>query len=142
MIEMHSKYGNMHKNGFLYTLICINNHIITCRNCMLSTHVNAKYCLGVKFSYRWSGWFLTNRSASFIHFRRLLESSIDISIFLWIHILIFLQTLVLIVKYLGSLFIQELLARIFLIWSVFLVNLCMHLTRYIGIPSFAFFLSK
>ena len=139
---MHSNYGNMHKNGIFYTLICKNNHIITCRNCMLLTHVNAKYCLGVKLSYRWSGWFFTNRSASFIYFRRLLESSIDISIFLWIPILIYLQTLVLIVKYLGSLFIPELLARIFLIRRVFLVNLCMHLTRYIGILTFAFFLSK
>ena len=27
MIEMHSKYDNMHVNGIFYALICINNHI-------------------------------------------------------------------------------------------------------------------
>ena len=40
MIEMHSKYDNMHKNGMFYALICINNHIIVCINCVLSsTHL-------------------------------------------------------------------------------------------------------
>ena len=29
MIDMHSKYDNMHKNGMFYALICIDNHIIT-----------------------------------------------------------------------------------------------------------------
>ena len=28
MIDMHSKYDNMHKNGMFYVLICINNRII------------------------------------------------------------------------------------------------------------------
>ena len=28
MIDMHSKYDNIHKNGMFYTLICINNHVI------------------------------------------------------------------------------------------------------------------
>ena len=36
MIDMHSKYDNMHKNGMFYALICINNHIIACVNFMLS----------------------------------------------------------------------------------------------------------
>ena len=36
MIDMHSKYDNMHKNRMLYALICINNRIIACLNCMLS----------------------------------------------------------------------------------------------------------
>ena len=36
MIDMHSKYDNMHMNGMSYALIYINNHIITCINCMLS----------------------------------------------------------------------------------------------------------
>ena len=35
MIDMHSKYDNMHENGMFYALICINNHIVTCLNCML-----------------------------------------------------------------------------------------------------------
>ena len=28
MIDMHSKYGNIHKNKMFYGLIYINNHII------------------------------------------------------------------------------------------------------------------
>ena len=35
MIVMHSKYDNMYKNGMIYALICINNHIITDINYML-----------------------------------------------------------------------------------------------------------
>ena len=35
MIDMHLKYDNMHKNEIFYALICINNDIITCINCML-----------------------------------------------------------------------------------------------------------
>ena len=35
MIDMHSKYDNMPKNGMFYALICNNNHIIICINCML-----------------------------------------------------------------------------------------------------------
>ena len=36
MIDMHSKYDNMHKNGMFYALICINNHIIACIDFVLS----------------------------------------------------------------------------------------------------------
>ena len=36
MIDMNSKYDNMHKNVMFYALICINNHVITGINCMLS----------------------------------------------------------------------------------------------------------
>ena len=36
MIDMHSKYANMHLNGMVYVLISINNHIITSINFMLS----------------------------------------------------------------------------------------------------------
>ena len=36
MIEMHSKYDNMHTNGMFYALICINNHVLSCYDCMLS----------------------------------------------------------------------------------------------------------
>ena len=32
MIDMHSKYDNMHKNGMFCANICINNHIIICIN--------------------------------------------------------------------------------------------------------------
>ena len=35
MIDMLSKYDNMHTNEMFYVLILINNHIITCINCML-----------------------------------------------------------------------------------------------------------
>ena len=37
MIDMHSNHDNMHKIETLYALICINNHIITCIDCMLSS---------------------------------------------------------------------------------------------------------
>ena len=36
MIDMHSKYDNVHKNVIFYALICINNRIIVCSNFMLS----------------------------------------------------------------------------------------------------------
>ena len=37
MIDMHSKYDNMHKNRMFYALIYINNHVIACYH--LSTSV-------------------------------------------------------------------------------------------------------
>ena len=40
MIEMHSKYDNMHTNRIFNTLNCINNHVNLCMNCMLSTTPN------------------------------------------------------------------------------------------------------
>ena len=36
MINMHSKYDTMHRNGIFYALIFINNHVITSISCMLS----------------------------------------------------------------------------------------------------------
>ena len=36
MIDMHPKYDNMNKTGMVYTLICINNHIIIIIHYMLS----------------------------------------------------------------------------------------------------------
>ena len=36
MIDMYRKYDNMNKTGIVYTLICINNHIIISINYMLS----------------------------------------------------------------------------------------------------------
>ena len=36
MIDIHSKHNNMHKNGMFNALISLNNHIITCIDCMLS----------------------------------------------------------------------------------------------------------
>ena len=36
MIDMYSKYDNIHENGIFSALLCINNHITTCRNFMLS----------------------------------------------------------------------------------------------------------
>ena len=35
-IEMHSKYDNMHTNRIFNALNCINNHVNSCKNCMLS----------------------------------------------------------------------------------------------------------
>ena len=36
MIEMHSKYNNMYTNIIFNALNCINNHVNSCINCMLS----------------------------------------------------------------------------------------------------------
>ena len=36
IIDMHSKYDNMHKNIIFYALVCINNHVITGISYMLS----------------------------------------------------------------------------------------------------------
>ena len=38
MIDIHSKCDNMHKNGMYYALICINNQIILCINCIISLY--------------------------------------------------------------------------------------------------------
>ena len=37
MIDMHLKYDNMHTNGTFNVLNCMNNHVDSCINCMLST---------------------------------------------------------------------------------------------------------
>ena len=36
MIEIYLKYDNMHKFGMINALNCINNHVISCINSMLS----------------------------------------------------------------------------------------------------------
>ena len=36
MIDVHSKYDDMLKNGMFYALICINDRLIACEICMLS----------------------------------------------------------------------------------------------------------
>ena len=36
MIDMHSKYGNIHTNRIFNALNYINNHVNSCINCMLS----------------------------------------------------------------------------------------------------------
>ena len=51
MIDMHSKYDNMHNNGIFYALICINNHIIKCINYMLSTINFPFHMVLEKFSF-------------------------------------------------------------------------------------------
>ena len=43
MIDMHSKYANMHKSRIFYVIIYINNYVIIAINCMLST--NDRYLL-------------------------------------------------------------------------------------------------
>ena len=36
MMNMHSKYNNMHRNKKFNALVCVNNHINTSISCMLS----------------------------------------------------------------------------------------------------------
>ena len=43
MIDMHSKFVNMHKNRMFYVIIYINHYVIIAINCMLST--NDRYLL-------------------------------------------------------------------------------------------------
>ena len=38
MIDIYSKYDNIHKNIMFYVLIYINNYIIICIICMLSVN--------------------------------------------------------------------------------------------------------
>ena len=38
MIEIHLKYDNMHTFGIFNVFICINNHVNSCINSMLSAH--------------------------------------------------------------------------------------------------------
>ena len=38
MIEIHSKYDNVHINVMFYALNCINNHVLSCLDCMLSSN--------------------------------------------------------------------------------------------------------
>ena len=41
MMNLHAKYGNMHRKGMLYALIYINNHLNTIISCILSTGFDA-----------------------------------------------------------------------------------------------------
>ena len=43
MIEMHSKYDNMHENGIFYAVICINNHVFACEDCMSSVPTDTRW---------------------------------------------------------------------------------------------------
>ena len=42
MMNMHSKYDNLHKNEIIYVLTCINNKIISSINYMLVGHIEAQ----------------------------------------------------------------------------------------------------
>ena len=42
MIEMHSNYDNMHINVMFYALNCMNNHVLSCYDCMLSSTLPRK----------------------------------------------------------------------------------------------------
>ena len=63
MIELHSKYDNMNTNGMFYALICINNYVFACQDCMLSTwrdahtgwsHARSRGCLhGTRRAMGW-----------------------------------------------------------------------------------------
>ena len=44
MLDMHLKYDNMYTNRIFNALICINNHINSYINCMLSND-HAQICL-------------------------------------------------------------------------------------------------
>ena len=58
MIDMHSKYDNMHKNGMINALVWINDHIITIINCMLSITILITYSPSFTFLYTSLFFFL------------------------------------------------------------------------------------
>ena len=63
MIDMHSKYDNMHKNGLLYALIYINSQIIICEYGMLSQltvclPLGAHFTTIAQWGYIFSVYFL------------------------------------------------------------------------------------
>ena len=45
MIEVYLKYDNMHINGTINAFICINNHVNSCTNCMLSEYHEGEHQL-------------------------------------------------------------------------------------------------
>ena len=49
MIEIYLKYNNMHTFGMINSFICINNHVISCINSMLSIE-NERRCSRGEFS--------------------------------------------------------------------------------------------
>ena len=51
---MHSKHDNMHKNGMLYALICINNHVIICYQGDEVTWTLISIALDCKVLMRWT----------------------------------------------------------------------------------------
>ena len=68
MINMHSKYDNMHRNGIFNALICINNNLIitiscnykreyTCHTPFVIGHKGNMAHLNSLFSIHEMGWF-------------------------------------------------------------------------------------
>ena len=51
MIEMHLKYDNMHTNKIFNAFNCINNHVNSCINCMLSVPMPALWEFSILFSF-------------------------------------------------------------------------------------------
>ena len=50
MIDMHSKYDNMHRNRIFNALNCINNHVNSFRNYMLSMSMRSIAIARVQFT--------------------------------------------------------------------------------------------
>ena len=50
MIDMYSKYDNMYTNGIYNAFICINNHVNSFINCMLSIYTqNLIRCIQMEY---------------------------------------------------------------------------------------------
>ena len=58
MIEIHSKYDNMHTKRIFNALNCVNNHVNSCTNCMLSTRLPFYRILAVNVIYGVSSQYL------------------------------------------------------------------------------------
>ena len=75
MIEMHSKYDNMHTNGMFNALICINNYVNLCVNCMLSNvmrSVRSRNSIAIvdrHLSESWQFTYVAHSGLSVNHFK-------------------------------------------------------------------------
>ena len=47
MMNMHAKYDNMHRNGILNALMCINNHVNTSKSYMLPMTCDSLWGIGI-----------------------------------------------------------------------------------------------
>ena len=52
MMDIHSKYVNMHTNEKFNTLICVNNHVNSCINYMLSVRGVMRLDVDCKFMHK------------------------------------------------------------------------------------------
>ena len=58
MIDMHSKYDNMHRNEMFYAWICTTSHVIISINCMLLGSLYKSGWNATDVHMTWADWAL------------------------------------------------------------------------------------